>query len=409
MVDLDPHQLEAIDKLSTGKILCGGVGSGKTRTALAYYVIRECSGGVPINGEGHFHPPMHPRELYVFTTATKRDSLDWEEEALSFGIVRDGNPSRWGMTIVVDSWNNIGKYEDLEQAFVIFDEQRVIGTGAWVKSFYKIAANNEWILLSATPGDVWLDYAPVFIANGYYKNITDFREQHVIYKNYRNYPQVDRYIGTKKLERIRDEVLIPMPVMRHTTRNIVELHVDYDREEWKWLLKNRFSKTKNRPFKNAAELYWNLRKLVNSHWTRCSQIVSLQKQHPRLIVWYNYDYELELLRDMCVARGITYAELNGHKHEPAPETDEWFYLVQYTAGKEAWNCIVTNAMVFYSQNYSYKVQEQCMGRIDRLNTPHEQLYYYVLRSNSPIDLAIAKAVRMKKKFNESAFTRSLDK
>ena len=407
MVDMRPHQLKALFELSNGKVLCGGVGSGKSRVALAYYLMIECGGGFPINGEGTYYPPSHPRELYVITTAKKRDSLDWEEEALNFRIVREGNESRWGMTIVVDSWNNIGKYTDREQAFFIFDEQRLVGSGAWVKSFLKIAKNNPWILLSATPGDVWLDYAPVFIANGYYRNRTDFKEQHVIYKSHLNFPSVDRYVGLKKLNRLRDDILVLMPVQRHTTRHVDVIHVDYDRDAWKQMIKTRFNVEKNRPFKNAQELFWNLRKLVNSHWTRTMQLKSLWKNHPRLIVWYNYDYELDILTRFCEAEGIPSSQWNGHKHEEIPEGDEWLYLVQYTSGNEGWNCVATNAMVFYSLNYSHKVIEQAMGRIDRLNTPFEDLHYYILQTNSPIDLAIAKAVRQKRIFSESAFTRNL--
>ena len=407
MVDLAEHQLKAIDSLDSGKILCGGVGSGKTRTAIAYYLKHEVRAEFPVNGRGHFRPPQNPMELYVITTAKKRDSLDWEEEALPFRIVREGHPSMYGLTIKVDSWNNIGKYTDVKQAFFIFDEQRIIGAGAWVKSFLNIARYNRWILLSATPGDVWLDYAPVFIANGFYRNRTDFKDQHVIYRANLNFPQVDRYIGTKKLVRQRDQLLVLMPVQRHTNRHISVIHTDYDRDEWKWLMKHRFNREENRPFKTAQELFWNLRKLVNSHWSKTSQLKSLLKEHPKLVVFYNFDYELDILRAFCIEQAIEWGELNGHQSDEIPEGDSWLYLVQYSAGSEAWNCVATNAMVFFSLNYSYRVIEQSMGRIDRLNTPHENLHYYILQTNSPIDLGISKAVREKRIFNETAFVRKL--
>ena len=47
--------------------------------------------------------------------------------------------------------------------------------------------------------------------------------------------------------------------------------------------------------------------------------------------------------------------------------------------------------------------EQARGRIDRMNTPFNDLYYYHLKTRSGIDLAISRALNSKKKFNESGF------
>ena len=407
MVALSEHQLKALTELSNGKVLCGGVGSGKSRTALAYYIFRVCGAYVKINESGETRPPARSVPLIVITTALKRDTFDWQSEAALFGIGPASGVNRWGLTIEVDSWNNIGKYIDVKDAFFIFDEQRVIGKGAWVKSFLKITKTNEWILLSATPGDVWLDYGPVFIANGFYKNQTDFRQQHVVWKPYSRYPQVDRYVGTRKLERLRDSILVTMPMERHTTRIVRDIEVEYDLDLWKHTIRTRFNYEENRPMKNAEELFRTLRKQINTHRSRIEELSLIHTEHTKLIVWYNYNYELEILRWYCDVNEILYSEWNGHVHQAVPQGDEWIYLVQYTAGSEGWNCTTTNAMLFYSQNYSYKVMEQSMGRIDRLNTPFTNLYYYILKSKAPIDLAISRAVRAKKKFSKAAFVKKM--
>jgi hypothetical protein len=380
---LMPHQEEVVSKLSNGKILWGGVGSGKSIAALYYYINKELIG-----------------DIYVITTAKKRDSLEWERDAAKFGIGKKPDSTVAGV-MTVDSWNNISKYEEVENAFFIFDEQRLVGSGAWVKSFYKIAKNNPWILLTATPGDNWLDYIPVFVANGFYKNMTQFKQEHVVYAPYSRYPRVLRYIGETKLERLKQQVLVEMPYKKHTERILEKVEVEYDEQKFKDAANRRWNIFEDAPCKDFGELFRVLRRISSSNVSRLVKINELIDKHGRLIVFYNFNYELDILRSLSDV--ATVAEWNGHKKQPIPDTDEWVYLVQYTAGAEGWNCIETNAMVFYSLTYSYKSFEQAQGRIDRLNTPYDQLYYYVLVAKSWTDMAILKKLDEKKDFNEREF------
>lgn len=529
-VKLGHHQLQAIEDLSNGKILCGGVGSGKSRTAIGYFVLKVVDGGVKLNGEGSYTAPKNPRPLYIITTAKKRDSFEWEEELAPFGL---STSDELGLPVIVDSWNNIKKYENTEGCFFIFDEQRLVGSGAWVRSFHKIARRNQWLILSATPGDSWFDYIPVFVANGYYTNRTEFKREHVIYNRAVKFPKVERILGERRLNQLRDEILVQMPLERLTVRHIEYLKTEYDRKQFKEVIKTRWNPFEDRPVENAPELFYLMRKISNQNETRLERLKELWDRHPKLIVFYNFNYELEMMREFfeieqtknfknyggkpqapvetlssqiskhsltttqqsseCEKLSLTstgptsacatiqqspgsetstslaqiaeqndtgissiitdpntwpnstitesgstkdtgntpasasdsgstfhhgrnsvgfvdangqscqMAEYNGHKHEPVPQSDRWLYLVQYTSGSEAWNCIETDAMVFFSLNYSYKVFEQCLGRIDRMNTPYVDLWYYVLRSDSPLDCAILRSLRAKKKFNERGF------
>jgi hypothetical protein len=399
-VELALHQIMAYRSLSSGKILEGGVGTGKTRTALAYYFIVECQGGLKVNGVGTWKDMKTPKDIYVITTAKKRDELDWEEEAVAFGVFRDPEHSRNGVKIVVDSWNNIMNYVDVKNAFFIFDEQRLVGSGAWTKAFYKIAKANTWILLSATPGDSWIEYVPLFVANGFYRNRTDFVEQHVIWKPYTKFPQIKGYIGQQKLERQKAMLRVHMPYAKHTKRHTRYISVKHDKAKYKKAWEDRWNVYEERPIKDAGELFRVVRKIVNSDPDRPAAIMQLMEKHPRLIVFYNFDYELEALRVVADVLGVEKAEWNGHKHQEVPTGEKWLYLVQYTAGAEGWNCVATDATAFFSLNYSYKIKEQAMGRIDRLNTEYTDLMYYFLRSDSTIDAAILKALAMKKNFNE---------
>ena len=399
IIKLYEHQIKALQKMKNGCILNGGVGSGKSITSLAYYYTLE---GGKIGGKKHTKM-RNPRDLYIITTARKRDTLEWEGELAPFCLSTHPEFNGYSNKVVVDSWNNIRKYEDVKNAFFIFDEQRVVGSGAWVKSFLKIAKFNEWILLSGTPGDTWTDYIPVFIANGFYRNRTEFLQEHVVYSRFSKYPKIDRYLNTMRLERLRRNVLVNMDFDRPTTSHHEDVFVKYDISTYKGMMKNRWNIWENKPFKNASELCYSLRKVVNSDESRLVSVLELFEKHPKVIIFYNFDYELELLKSLYYGEDVEVAEWNGHKHQPIPECESWVYLVQYNAGAEGWNCIKTDTIIFYSQNYSYKVMVQSSGRIDRLNTPYTDLYYYHIKSRSGIDLAISRALKDKKKFNEGKF------
>jgi len=405
-IKLFNYQIEAVKKMKNGCILCGGVGSGKSLTALSYYYLQ--NGGEFNSLIGGDYIPMDnpPKDLYIITTARKRDTLEWEGELTPFLLSTHPETNFYrNHKVVVDSWNNIGKYVNVTGAFFIFDEQRVIGNGVWVKSFLKITKNNDWILLSATPGDTWQDYIPVFIANGFYKNRTEFTREHIVYSHFTKFPKIDRYVGTGKLLKLRRSILIDMDFKRETIPHHEDIYVSYDIETYKDVSRTRWNPYKNEPIQNAGELCYVWRRIVNSDESRQVAVLEIFENHPKVIIFYNFDYELEILKNLGFGSGVKIAEWNGHKHEPIPNSKSWVYLVQYSAGCEGWNCITTDTIIFYSQNYSYKVMVQAAGRTDRLNTPYTDLYYYHLKSRSGIDLAISKALKEKKNFNESKYVK----
>lgn len=397
---LYPHQQEAVDRMFDGCILNGGVGSGKSRTGV-YYYFKEHGG---YKDAYHFTPMANPCDLYIITTAKKRDDLEWEGDLAHYLLSTHEDVNYYENKVVVDSWQNIQKYVGIRNAFFIFDEDHVTGSGAWVKAFYKIAKENRWIILSASPGDKWEDFIPVFVANGFYKNKTEFSREHLIYARYSKFPKVERYINTGRLIRLKNRILIDMEFKRHTVPHHEDVYVNYDISAYRDAGRTRWDPYKDEPIADASGLCYVWRKIVNSDISRQVALLEIFEDHPRLIIFYNYNYELDILKSMfeCL-NGVEVAEWNGHKHQPIPESDSWVYLVNYTAGCEGFNCIKTDTIVFYSQNYSYKVMIQAAGRIDRLNTPYTDLYYYHLKSRSGIDLAISKALRDKKNFNEGRY------
>jgi len=395
-VDLYQYQRDAVDRMKNGCILCADVGIGKSITALAYFTEKECGGSLFIE-KNLKSRKFRKVDLYIITTAKKRDDRDWHNEAAKFAIFENGKGV--GCKLVVDSWNNIGKYVGVKNAFFIFDEQRVVGSGKWVNAFLKITKLNHWILLTATPGDTWIEYVPVFIANGFYKSRRDFTEQHVIWARWSKYPLIKGYYNEGRLLREKREVLVPMIFKKETRPHHETIYLPYDAETSKMIIRNRWNPETKTPIADAAELCRLLRKLANGDPSRIDEVEKLLEAHPKAIIFYNFDYELEILRKLPTK----IAEWNGHKHEPVPTGNAWVYLVQYSAGAEGWNCISTDTIIFYSQNYSYKLMTQAAGRIDRLNTPFTDLYYFHLSSRSKIDLAISQALSRKKTFNEKGF------
>lgn len=379
---LDDHQSEAIAKLSTGKVLIGWTGSGKSITALAYYKALD---------------PFRP--IYVLTTAKKRDSGDWFADAMKLSLTNE---------LIVDSWNNIKKYTDVQDAFFILDEQRIVGSGTWVKAFYEIVKpekNNEWVLLSATPADTWVDLVPIFVANGFFKNKTQFNNEHVRFSRFTKYPKIDGYYDTWLLEKYRDQLYVEMDYLPPAERVEHYIDVDFDPHEQKLLYGARWNFYENLPLKDAGEMMRYLRQSANLHDSRYNKILELATDHPRLIIFYNFDYELEKLRLLHTELDRPIAEWNGHNHQDPPDSDEWIYLVQYQAGAEAWNCTATDTIIFYSLPYSYRQFHQAKGRIDRKNTPYTELHYYIFKSRAIIDQAIWKALSRKKNFQASAFAK----
>ena len=402
-MELRDYQLDAINKMKNGCILNGGVGSGKSLTSLSYYYLQNGGSIKFLSGEEYTPMDCKPMDLYIITTARKRDTFEWEGEMSHFLLSTHDDCNIYDNKVVVDSWNNIQKYKDVTDSFFIFDEQRVVGSGAWVKAFLQIAKKNKWILLSATPGDTWSDYIPVFIANGFYKNKTEFMREHAVFSRFSKFPKIEKYIGTGRLIRQRREILVDMKFERETVQHHYDIYVTYDSTQYKDVMKRRWDIWNDEPIINASGLCYALRKIVNTHDSRSTKLLELFETHKKIIVFYNFDYELEILKSLYYGEDVIVAEWNGHKHEPTPTGNKWVYLVQYTAGAEGWNCITTDTIIFYSLNYSYKIMHQSAGRIDRLNTPYTDLYYYYMKTRSGIDLAIERALNDKRKFNESSF------
>lgn len=397
---LYPHQLEAIQKMHNGCALNGGVGSGKSRTALAYIYICELGGSLKINGVGEDSEPESPKDLYIITTAKKRDTLEWEGEVAYFGLERY-------IKVTIDSWNNIQKYKNILNAVFIFDEQRVVGSGAWVKAFLKITRGNHWILLSATLGDTYSDYIPLLIANGFYRSRSQFKAEHVVLKPYMKFPVIDHYVNTKRIDYYISQIVVNMTYEHEVQRHYIDIICSYDKEKYKRVLKDRWDIYDNCPIDETGKLCYLLRRVSNEDSSRLLELEKIIKDKQKLIVFYNFNYELTLLRDFFERHGFKIGEWNGQCHTELPTGERWVYLCQYTAACEGWSCITTDTLIFFSQNYSYKVFEQASGRIDRITTPYKDLYYYCFRCSSPIDIAIKRALKLKKNFNEKIFMKGL--
>lgn len=401
---LDEEQIAAIDKMFNGCILVADVGVGKSRTAIGYYLFKVCRGGAMLNGKLLYSEMASPRDLYIITTAKKRDDHEWLDECSRFLIGPDRENSHSGVKVTVDSWNNIQKYKKVYGAFFIFDEQRLVGSGPWVKAFLDISRKNQWVLLTATPGDVWKDYIPVFVANGFYRNRTDFMQQHAIYAPWVKFTKIIGYRDKGRLISYRNRIQVHMKKKVEKLKCEETKIVAYNKPLYLKVWRDRQNPFDNDcPIEDTGTLFFLLRKVVNSDSSRVKATMSILEECKKAIIFYNHDYELDILKQMCKSMGMPYSEWNGHKHESLLTGDKWVYLVNYAAGSEGWNCITTDTIIFYSLNYSYRTMVQAAGRIDRRDSPYENLFYYYIRSSAPIDLAIHRALDAKANFNEKEF------
>lgn len=399
---LYPHQKEALKRMFNGCILKGGTGSGKSRCGL-YYYFQKYGGSI----EDQAYNPMKgkPPDLYIISTAKKVRDKEWEGELTPFLLLPDSQTglTRYGNKVVIDSWNVIKKYVDAKNAFFIFDECKVNGKGVWAKCFLQITKRNEWIILSASPGDSWQDYETIFLAHGFFRTRTEFRGEHLVYDPYvKNFPKVTGYRNETRLIRLRDKILVDMEFERHTTQIHEYITCEYNIPLYRDTMRKRWDYFKDEPITQAAGLCYALRRIVNTDESRQVKLLELLDDHPKAIIFYNFEYEREILLNLGYSEGTKVAQYNGSVHESIPDGDKWVYLVQFNAC-EAWNSIATDTIIFYSQTYSYKTLLQASGRIDRLTTKFTDLHYYHLRSMSGIDLAISKALKAKKKFNERKF------
>lgn len=390
------YQLDAVNRMRNGCILCGSVGSGKSRTALFYY-FKEQGGWID---KDEYTPMNKPKDLYIITPAKKRDSKEWLGELANFALYPDEKGlTRFGNKIVVDSWNNLPKYKDVENAFFLLDEQRLVSYGSWTKTFLQIAKVNNWILLSATPADSFSDLLPVFLANGFYKNKTEFNREHVVFSRYAKFPKIEKYVNTRKLDRLRDRIMVDMDYKHDIQKFNENVYCSYDVGKYKEAIRTRWNPYKEQPIQDAGGLCYVLRRIVNEDQSRQVKLLEIIEDHPKVLIFYNFDYERDILLNLAYPPGTEVAEWSGHRHQPAPVGKKWVYICQYNAC-EGWELTSTNCVVFYSQNYSYKVVTQAAGRVDRLNTPYNELFYFHLKSRSGIDLAISRALHEKRKFNE---------
>lgn len=409
-VELRDFQKDCVAQLRSGKVLAAGVGAGKSVMALYWYVSTQCRTRRSRNQVGElFRILKGSPDLVVITTAKKRDSGEWSEEFARFALKEGVNHGMGGVTVTVDSWNNIGKYVDADRNTVfIFDEQRAIGHGAWSKAFVRIARSHPWIMLSATPADDWKDWCPVMVADGFYRNRTDFFRRHAIYSRYTTYPKITSWYDTHQLEVVRDRILVTCEVPRQTERHDIELGTGYNKTAVKTMMKERVDPETGEPFMNASQLCYAIRKVVNCDPSRMDMARDVFEDHGRVIVFYSLRAELELIHMAAGMAGISeVGAYNGSTHDEVPTGNRWVYAVQYNAGAEGWNCTTCNTILFWDLPYSYRQLEQAKGRIDRLNTPYRNLFYYSMTSNAKIDLAIKRALRLKKDFNAAAFMKGL--
>ena len=130
----------------------------------------------------------------------------------------------------------------------------------------------------------------------------------------------------------------------------------------------------------------------------------LESTNDRLIVFYNFNAELEALKGICDSVERPYSVVNGeskdlyaYEHESGSIT-----LIQYQAGAMGLNLQKANKIVYFTPPLSSELFEQSKKRIHRVGQSKTCFYYYLTCGGS-IEEKIYRTLAMRKSYTEALF------
>lgn len=144
------------------------------------------------------------------------------------------------------------------------------------------------------------------------------------------------------------------------------------------------------------------RQLCNSKDKQQAFIDLINSINDRVVVFYNFDSELDTLKTLVKDRPI--AEVNGHTNTEQiyHDNDNCVLFVQYQAGARGLNLQDGNKIIYYSLTLSSDLFEQSKKRIHRIGTKYP-CFYWILQTKDSVEESIYKSLNRQEDYNEELF------
>ncbi|MBL0992197.1 MAG: DEAD/DEAH box helicase [Escherichia coli] len=420
------YQKEAIENFESKPLNLSDVGTGKSYMSIGSYVKSECSKLLIICLAPKVNDFVEDSEIFNLNVTALNKGTKKNKELLSeSNLVAISFESSWRLT-------ELNKWVD-KDTFIIIDESHKVSVSKskvtkFVMGLSKRAKYNY--LCTATPvsnGKLENWYPQLFISNVFRKPKKEFEQLFVIKQmrqmgsmrfmqitGYRNEHLLEQMIDEASVKYKRDKGYLPEDYVYKTKKPAM-----YNK-----LKKSRLYKDDNDlrvELDNSSKLFNSLRQVSHGFLNGISKQVSKEPferldailethNNERVVIFYNYKWEAEMLKQLLDKLKRPYGEYNGSVKDlkPFKNNDNGVVLAQYKSASTGINdFVISNVMVFNSMPLSSTEYLQAKGRTDRHGQDKTPLYYHIV-PDTPIEKKIFSVVTNGKDFTNEMIEESVN-
>ena len=422
------YQQQIVDeKYEDSKALFMQMGTGKTFVSMAFFEKSERA------------------KLLVVCLATKVD--DWNRDltdelgldevvSLNKGTKKNRELMEDAQYLVISfesSWRldkELVAWVDDDTYIIVDESHKIKNPSSKVGKFMrKLGAKTDYkTILTGTPqSNGYIDYYNQFHFLGYLDmNQTNFKKRYAITQmmQYGAGPIFQEIIGYRNTEEL-DEMIHNHSVFYDRKLDDEELPDEIPVYFPSYPKYRKISNDKVYEFKDGTlEIYDTLgagvmlqRQLASGYISKGGNTEVLDKSKldwmrdflegydERVVVFYNYNAELEQLKQLLERLDRPYSEYNGHRKDlrAFQESSEGVVLANYGSASTGINdFVIASTMVMYSLTTSYIDFEQAKKRIDRIGQTKKPLFYFLIMKGT-IDARVYHSLQEGKDFDERMY------